>query len=170
MSDQPRYFCNVNGFQDGTKFMRVDPDGRVFGVAQDGREWVAWSYPIDSILEKVTAGIWEELPAPAAALVERATPEEEFAEPVYCASCAQPILDLGDVRCVDCASSAVADRATAPASLDIDAIMDQIRAELSKGDGQWAAVRDEVVQRVEAALRAALRSGPSRREPQETGK
>lgn len=64
---EARYFRHVNGFTDGTKWIRIDPDLRVYGVAQDGREWRSWTYSAKDVLAKVKDGVWEELPAPALA-------------------------------------------------------------------------------------------------------
>jgi hypothetical protein len=56
-----RFFSHVDGFLDGTRYVRLDADGRVFGVAQDGREWEAKSYDASTINDRVASGIWHEL-------------------------------------------------------------------------------------------------------------
>lgn len=71
--ETPRYFRNVHGFGDGTRFLRLNPDGTIVGVREDWSEWSAWDYSAEKCLEHVSRGVWKEL-TEAEALAARSRP------------------------------------------------------------------------------------------------
>lgn len=78
---EPRYFVNVEGFKDDTAYVRVDGDGRCYGVPKDAKEWLYTAASLSTCVEKVQRGIWRELTDVEVRELLAGTPHQEEKAP-----------------------------------------------------------------------------------------